>query len=152
MTIKISEDKFLIGIDLGFKTTNENEKAAIDCGSLWQRFEKEKIHGRIPNKINNEVIAAYYEYEGDHTQPYSYFIGCEVEKGTKVPDGLSSVKIGSGTFRIEVAKGRMPNCIGEAWRKIWKQNGPRKYTVDFEVYGEKSYDWQNAEVDIFLAV
>ena len=35
------EEITLIGISLGRKTTNLNGQSAIDCGSLWQKFELE---------------------------------------------------------------------------------------------------------------
>lgn len=142
----------LTGLNLGRKTTNENEQAGIDCGSLWQRFETEGIYNKIPNKLTEEVIAVYFDYEGDHTQPYSYFIGCKVSEDTETPKGLDSLLIPEQEYQKIVAKGKMPNCVADAWRAIWKSGMVRPYTYDFEVYDSRSYDWNNAEVDIFLAV
>lgn len=142
----------LIGLNLGRKTTNENEQAGIDCGSLWQRFETEGIYVKIPNKLTEEVIAVYFDYDGDHTQPYSYFIGCKVSEDTQTPEGLDSLIIPEQDYQKIVAKGQMPNCVADAWRSIWKSGIERPYTYDFEIYGSRSHDWSNAEVDIFLAV
>ncbi|MEZ0005065.1 putative transcriptional regulator YdeE [Flavobacterium sp. 28YEA47A] len=150
-----SKENFqLIGIQLDKKTTNKDGQAAIDCGSLWQQFETEKRYGQIENKIGNEIYAVYFDYDGDHTQPYSYFIGCKVAEGTLVPEGFKSLKIPAQTYTQKVAKGVMPACIGEAWREIWKEDAElnRAYQYDFEVYDERCADWNNAEVDIFLSV
>ena len=83
----------LIGIKLPHKTSNVNEQAMADCGSLWQKFEQEGIFNKVPGKTAFEIYAVYYNYEGDHTQPYSYFIGCPVAPGTEVPEGLQTLEI-----------------------------------------------------------
>ena len=49
-------------------------------------------------------------------------------------------------------------CYGQVsprvvkWVKIWEMNLARKYTVDFEVYGEKARNPQDAEIDFYIAV
>jgi len=146
-------EKFrLIGITLENKTTNENNQSGIDCGTLWARFEKEQIFNQIPNKIGNELYAVYHDYEGDETKPFAYFIGAKVSKDVTVPEGLSELNVPAQEYEKTLAKGAMPNCIGEAWKKIWASKTPRKFGFDFEVYDERSHDWTNAEVDIFLSV
>lgn len=35
---------------------------------------------------------------------------------------------------------------------LWNSDLPRKYTADFEIYGEKAQNPENAEVDILVAV
>jgi predicted transcriptional regulator YdeE len=142
----------LIGIALKNKTSNENGQSAIDCGNLWQKFEKEEIFNRIQGKISNEIFAVYHNYEGDYTKPFSYFIGCKVNPELNVPSGLDSFIIQDGNYQIFTAKGKIPDCIASAWAKIWSSDIPRAYQVDFEIYGEKSKDWTNSEIDIFISV
>lgn len=142
----------LLGIVFPGKTTNANGQSGIDCGNHWATFERENIAGRISGKVNNHVYAVYFDYDGDHTQPYRYFIGCPVESGTVVPEGLDALEIPEGDFIKIEAKGAMPDCVADAWRNIWRVNGPRAYRFDFEEYDERSANWQNAEVDIFLSV
>lgn len=142
----------LIGLALPSKTTNQNGQSMKDCGELWTRFEKEDVFSKIPNKLSNEVLAVYHDYEGDHTQPFSYFIGCKVGEGTKIPEGLNSITIPSGNYQKIIAKGKMPDCIANAWEEIWKSDIPRSFKTDFEVYDERSQDWSHAEVDIYLFV
>lgn len=38
------------------------------------------------------------------------------------------------------------------WDKIWEANIKRAYKADFEVYDERSRDWDSAEVDIFINI
>jgi predicted transcriptional regulator YdeE len=142
----------LIGLALKTKTTNVNEQSGIDCGNLWQEFEKGKYAEMIPNKLTDEVFAVYHQYEGDHTKPFSYFIGCKVKEDTEVPAGLDSLTIAKGTYQKIEAKGIMPDCVINTWKEIWVSDIPRSYKMDFEVYDERSRDWSNAEVDLYLSV
>lgn len=146
------EEFYLIGLSLKDKTSNINQQAMIDCGNLWQRFEKEKITTQIPNKLGEELFAVYHDYDGDYTQPYAYFIGCKVKKGTVAPEELDSLVIPKNRYQKIVAKGKMPDCVANAWIEIWKGDLPRAYTADFEVYDEQSKDWNNALVNIYLAI
>lgn len=142
----------LIGLKLQHKTTNQNGQSGKDCGSHWQQFEAGNYTARIPGKLNEEVVAVYYDYEGDHTQPYAYFIGCKVAPGTPVPQGMDSIEIPAGSYTNLVAKGIMPDCVADAWRHIWDTYTNRAYGYDFEIYDERSRDWNNATVDIFISV
>ena len=142
----------LIGLALKGKTTNANGQSAIDCGNMWQQFEKEGYQQKIPGKLSEEIFAVYHQYESDWTQPYAYFIGCKVKAGTAVPEELTGLTIPAGAYQQIRAKGQMPDCVADAWRAIWKSDIPRKYTADFEVYDHRSRDWNNAEVDIFIAI
>ncbi len=47
----------------------------------------------------------------------------------------------------------MPNAVINTWLDIWNRNEElsRKYTYDFEVYGEKSQNGENSEVEIYIA-
>jgi predicted transcriptional regulator YdeE len=150
-TVELEEAK-LVGLALKAKTTNINEQSNIDCGNLWQEFEKGKYAEIIPNKLTDEILAVYHQYEGDHTKPFSYFIGCKVKAGTKVPPGLETLTIAKGTYQKIDAKGKMPDCVINAWKEVWFSDIPRSYKMDFEVYDERSKDWNNAEVEVYLSV
>jgi predicted transcriptional regulator YdeE len=152
MNIVELKDIKLIGLALKIKTTNTNGQSSIDCGNLWQEFEKGKYIDIIPNKLNDQVLAVYHQYEGDHTKSFSYFIGCKVKAGSEVPAGLETLTITQGVYQKIDAKGKMPDCVINAWKEIWASDIPRTYQIDFEVYDEKSKDWNNAEVEIYLSI
>jgi predicted transcriptional regulator YdeE len=141
----------LIGISLNSKTTNQNGQSGKDCGSLWKKFESEKIAERIPNKVNNDIYAVYHDYEGDHSQPFAFFIGCVVNSTNEVPAGMHQLNISAGQYQKIVAKGKMPDCVMKAWQEIWESGINRAYTADFEIYSEQSQDSENAEVDLFIS-
>ena len=146
------EEMELIGLSLKKKTINANGQSAIDCGNLWQEFENGKYKNKIPGKPADKVLAVYYQYESDHNGPFSYFIGCPVPGGIEIPQGMERLVIPAGAYQKMVAKGKMPDCIVNAWKEIWSGDMGRAYTYDFEVYDERSLDWNNAEVDIFISV
>jgi len=142
----------LIGLRLSGKTSNEDGRSGRDCGRLWQEFEQREIAKRIPNKLSDAVYAVYFDYEGDHTAPFAYFIGCKVHPDAPVPEGLQSLHVPEQDYSKIVARGRMPSCVAEAWRAIWQSDSDRAYGYDFEVYDERSRDWSDAEVDVFVSV
>ncbi len=141
----------LIGLKLDKKTTNEGGQSSIDWGNLWQKIEKENLVERIPNKLSDDIYAVYFDYEGDHTQPFSYFIGCKVKTDTEAPQDMDSLFIPEENYSKVIAKGRMPDCITNSWRDIWSSKIDRAYNYDFEIYDERSKDWSNAEVEIFVS-
>lgn len=65
---------------------------------------------------------------------------------------MESLVIPSGTYTKKVAKGKMPDCITETWKEIWASDLPRAYKTDFEVYDERSQNWNEAEVDIKISI
>jgi predicted transcriptional regulator YdeE len=143
---------YLIGMAMKKKTFNAHGQSAIDCGNHWQEFSKQETTSRIPDKLSEDIYAVYYEYEGDHTKPYSYFIGCRVPEHTQTPEGLDSLTIPESTGESIIARGVLPDCVAAAWQEIWKSGLPRAYGYDFEVYDQRSHDWENAVVEIFLSV
>lgn len=53
-----------------------------------------------------------------------------------------------------VSKGALSQrkIIYYPWLEIWEMELDRTYTADFEIYGEKTQNLQDAEVDIMIAV
>jgi predicted transcriptional regulator YdeE len=147
-----NEEFKLIGLALAGKTTNQNDQSGIDCGNLWEKFEKEHFADRIPGKLSNNIYAVYYNYDGDHTRPFSYFIGCRIKDDVPIPPEMTQLVIPAGNFIKVVAKGKMPDCVANSWKDIWNSETDRIFDYDYEVYDERSMDWNNAEVDIFLSV
>ena len=142
----------LIGIALPGKTINDNQQSSADIGAFWQTFMKENIAAKIPGRSGDDVYAVYYDYEGDHTKPFAYFIGVPVGDDTTVPAGMTKLDIPTGKYCHFIAKGKMPDCMINAWGQIWNADIKRSYTADYEVYGSRSGDAEDAEVDIFIAV
>ncbi len=141
----------LIGIEC--RTSNLPDAAPVDIPKHWQKFYNENVIGKVPNKISNEVIALYCDYEGDYTQPYSLVIGCAVDSLDAIPTGMVGKIIPSSTYAVFQAVGEHPKALIETWTNIWQQsNLKRSYTGDFEVYGENFFSESPQKVDVLIAI
>lgn len=141
----------IIGISI--RTSNENEQASTDIPALWNKFFAEGILAKIPNKVNSNLHCIYTDYEKDHTAPYTTILGCQVENLKEVPDGLIGKTFPEANYEVFTAKGNlMEGAVYNEWTKIWNADISRTFIADFEVYGEKSHNPENAEVDIFIGI
>ena len=142
----------IIGISI--ESTNEGGQSIDDMGKLWEQFYEDGISDKISNKTSSEVYSLFTDYESDYTGKYTAIIGHKVESIEKVPDGLVGREFKGGKYAKLTAKGEMPDAIVDTWKKIWKEDKRlnRRYTVDFEVYGSKSQNGAESEVDVFIAI
>jgi len=147
---KINDFK-IIGISV--KTTNKDNQSAQDIGELWRQFQEENLFDKIPNKLSNDIYSIYTDYKSDFTDEYTTIIGIQVKSLENIPAGLVGRQFPSDNFVKFIAKGTMPKAIVDVWTDIWKRDKElhRKYTYDFEVYGEKSQQGENSEVEIYIA-
>ena len=140
-------------IGISVRTSNENGQAGQDIPALWNKFMSEGIAEKIPNKIDNSIYCIYTEYEKDHTKPYTTILGCKVENLDTIPNGMVGKTFDEANYTKHIAKGNiLHGMVFGKWTKIWNSNLDRTFTADFEVYGEKAQNPENAEVDIFVAV
>lgn len=141
----------VIGIDC--RTSNGPESGLKDIPKLWERFYSEDIIAQIPNKVSNEVMALYCDYEGDYTKPYSVVIGCCVSSIDTIPKGMVAKTIPASSYAVFKVSGEFPASLIEMWGNIWNQADlDRTYTGDFELYGEKFISEIPKELEIFIAV
>jgi predicted transcriptional regulator YdeE len=141
----------IIGISV--RTTNENEQSAKDIPALWNKLLSEEILNKIPNKISKDIVCVYTDYEKDHTKPYTTILGAIVANLDAVPEGMTGKTIEGINYEKFTAKGNLAKgVVIKEWIKIWNSDLDRIFTSDFEIYGEKAKDPENAEVDIFIAI
>jgi len=149
---KITIEPFKL-IGLAIRTTNEGQQAAQDIGDLWQRFLDENISVKIPNKVDESIYSLYTNYEGDYTRPYTAMLGCKVSSLDEVPDGMTGQAFDGGLYLKTTTRGDLMNgLIVNHWSRIWDMDLDRAYTADFELFGEKSQNPADAEVDFFVAL
>jgi beta-lactamase class D len=149
-TIK-EPSKKIIGISC--KTSNTSGTAPEDIGKLWQKFYQESISSQIPNKISDEIIALYCEYEGDWTKPYSLIIGHVVNSLNNIPSGMVGKEIPGGTYACFTAAGEHPATLIETWKRIWSNTTlQRTYTGDYELYNHRFFLQSPQEVNVFIAI
>ena len=142
----------MIGIQI---RTNNNDIMQLtkDMQNLWNKFISKDVAGQIQNKLNNTIYCVYTDYEGDYTKPYTAFLGSKVTDLSNIPTGLIGRTFQGGTYNKYIAQGNiLQGSVYEKWEEIWGLNLNRTYYADFEVYGEKSQNPENAEVEIFIGV
>lgn len=142
---------YVVGISK--RTTNEKGQMGHDILELWKTFLGQSILSKIPNKLDSTIYSVYTDYEGDFTQPYTVVLGCKVADLNNIPDGMVGISVPQGEYIRFTAKGDLnKGSVFEAWSKIWNEPLNRAYVADFEVYGEKAQNPEDAEVDIFIGV
>ena len=141
-------------IGISIRTTNANNQSQQDLGKLWGQFFAENIIEKIPNKISSQILCIYTDYESDYTGEYTTIIGVLVSTLDEIPSELIGREFESDNFQKFVAKGETQSAVVNTWIDIWKRDEElnRKYSYDFEVYGEKSQNGKNSEVEIFIAI
>jgi predicted transcriptional regulator YdeE len=142
----------IIGIPI--RTTNKDNQSQQDLGKLWGQFYADNVFDKIPNKVSDNILAIYTDYKSDFTDEYTTIIGVPVSTLDEIPNGLIGREFEADNFKKFVAKGEMPNAVVNVWLDIWQKDKElnRKYTYDFEVYGQKSHNGENSEVEIFLSI
>ena len=150
MSKLITKDTFQV---IGIKIKTSNQRAVQDIAQIWGRFFSEDIKNKIPNKLSGDVFAIYTEYEGDHSKPYSYILGCAVSSLGSIPDGMIGMTIPSAEYEVFIAKGKMPDAVVEVWQHIWQPeiDSKRSYKTDFEVYREYGNP-ESTEVEIYIGM
>ena len=140
-------------IGISIRTTNANNQSQQDLGQLWGQFFAGNIIEKIPNKISSKILAIYTDYESDYTGEYTTIIGVPVSTLAEVPSGLIGREFEAENFQKFVAKGEMQSAVVNTWIDIWQRDKElnRKYSYDFEVYGDNSNNGDNSEVEIFIA-
>ena len=146
--IEHQKHKFFIGLEL--KTNNEECSVAMPAHK--ERFFKENIIAKIPNKINGNILTLYTDYEGDYTKPYSWILGCEVSSLDFVPPGLVGKEIPTSKYAVFTTQGEFPQGLIAAWQAVWKSNLSRSYTSDFEIYRSDFDPQKNPEVKVYIAI
>lgn len=142
-------------IGIATRTTNQDGQAMKDIEALWQRFWDEKIQGKIPNKVSDDIYAVYTDYESDYTAPYTVVIGLPTQSLKDIPKGFWGITIESGEYEKFTSKGKMPEAVVSTWLKIWgddKLNTRRTYQADFTVHGAKYFNGDQSEVETFISV
>ena len=149
---KVNLESFKI-VGIAVRTTNQNAKSAKDIMELWQRFYSENISSLILNKIDEDIYSVYTDYKSDYTADYTTILGYRVSSIDNLPAGLEGRAFDGGNYLEIKAKGTRPLSVFNTWQEIWVKDKElnRKYTADFEVYGKKSHDPDNSEVEIFIA-
>lgn len=144
---------------ISIRTSNANEMSGKGfIPQQWDRFMKEGLLSKIPNKVDSNILAVYTDYESDANSAYSFMIGARVHSAEDVPLGMVAKKVPAGRYAVFISeKGFVGKVVPQTWSRIWaipksSPGGNRTYRADFEVYDQRAADPQNAEVDIYVGI
>ncbi len=146
--VEQQKQKYFIGLEL----RTDNAKCSKAMPLHKDKFFKENIPAKIPNKVNGDILALYTDYEGDFTQPYSWILGCEVSSLDEVPEGLVGKVIPASKYAVYTTKEPFPQGLIAAWQAVWNSKLHRSYTSDFEVYAADFDPQKNPEVKLYIAI
>ena len=150
--MEIVEIGRILIIGIFINTTNESGKSQIDIAQLWNGFQTQNIMAKIPNRVGNDVYAVYTNYQGDHTQPYDFFIGCAVSSFEEIPDGMKGISIAAGSYgKIEATGENSQKAVFDAWQQVWNSEMNRVYQTDFERYTPTNIPG-NFDISVFVGL
>jgi len=146
----------VVGIEA--RTSNAREMTSEgSIGKIWERFRRQNLAEKIPNRADSNIIAVYTDYASDEHGDYTYLLGAKVTAVAETPEGMSVRNVPTGRYAIfSSARGAVPKVVIEAWQRIWVEprtaEYSRNYRTDFERYGTESADPANSRVDIYIGV
>jgi len=159
MNPKIVDQPEFRVVGIAARTSNSQEMAGKGrIAELWGRFFQESVASRIPDKLDDAILAVYTDYAGDHNGEYTLVIGARVTTGTQPPTGMVAKTVPAGHYTVLTSeKGPVERVVPAAWQKIWSTakstlGGERGYVADFEVYHERAANPADAQVDIYIEI
>jgi predicted transcriptional regulator YdeE len=157
--VTVSEQKEFTVVGIAVRTTNAREMTADGIiPKQWQKVMSEGLISKIPNRVDNDLLAVYCDYASDKDGEYTYLIGARVKAGTQAPEGMVARTVPAGKYAMfTTEKGPVAKVVTGAWMRIWalgksEPGGDRAYKADFEVYDEHGADPANVQVDIYVGM
>jgi predicted transcriptional regulator YdeE len=140
----------IIGISV--RTTNVSNKALKDIGELFGNFVGQNMMGKIPEKITEDIYCVYTDYESDYNGPYTAIVGCKVNSLDDIPTDFIGKTIPGAKYQVYKSTGKLSISLTRTWEEIWNTDIDRRYSADFDIYGEKAKDYENAEVETYVSI
>ena len=143
---------------VGFKTrVKDDETMSEKISNLWKKLYSEKGAKNIENRINDNAIGVYYNYNNENGFEYDCLTGCEIKSTIgEIPEDMIKIQIPEGKYAKFIIMGNPEKAVGEFWNKFWEEFGKEKsdirnYTYDFEEYIAGS-DYENTEIHIYISI
>jgi predicted transcriptional regulator YdeE len=148
----------VIGIEV--RTTNAKEASSDGViGKQWQKFFRDGVLEKIPNRADSNLYAVYSNYADGRNGEYSFLIGAKVPEGSVPPAGLVLKTVPAGNYAVITSEqGPVVKVVVAAWQRVWKVEdehtlgGQRAYAADFELYDQRGSDPQNSQVDLYIGL
>lgn len=158
-TTTVNQKEFVV-IGISARTNNAQEAAGNGViAKQWEKFYKEGILDKIPNKADANTYVVYCDYASDKNGDYSYTIGAKVSAAATVPPGMVAKTVSAGKYVVIASeRGPIPKVNVDAWQRIWdledrvQLGGKRGYKTDFEVYDQRARDPKDSQIDIYVGI
>jgi predicted transcriptional regulator YdeE len=158
-TIVNQESFQVIGISASTNNANESGPGGI-IGKLWQQFVTQGLLNKIPDRVDQSIIAVYTDYASDANGEYTFVLGAKVKPAPNpvVPEGMVVRTVPAGKYAVFTSqRGPVAKVVVETWKQIWAYfqspaNGQRVCRADFEVYDQRAADPNNSQVEIYVGV
>jgi predicted transcriptional regulator YdeE len=147
---------------IGIQVRTSNAKEMTGGGAIprqWNKFFKEGIADKIPNKVDSTIYAVYTNYASDYNGEYDFIIGMKVSRVSDVPPGMVAKTVPKGKYAVVAsAKGPVAEIVPKAWQQVYSLDdnkqlgGARAYRADFELYDQRSQNPQDAQVDLYIGL
>jgi predicted transcriptional regulator YdeE len=144
---------------MGIEVRTNNTAGDKVIPRQWDRFFKEGLLEKIPNRADDNILAVYSDYASDHRGDYDYLIGARVQDGSTALAGMIVKVIPKSRYAVVTTdQGPGGKVVSEAWQRIWTLEetgglgGRRTYKADFEVYDQRSRDPNRSQVDIYVGI
>ena len=141
---------YIIGISV--RTINKDNQSGNDIGNLWNKWFSEDLSTKIPNKISDDIINMYTDYNSDEHDFYTAVLGHKVSSLDMIPEGFIGKHILDENYKEFISKGKLPECVLNTWEIIWNSKLDRKYTADFDVYNSMTMNPEDVEVITYLSI
>ncbi|HZS54314.1 MAG TPA: GyrI-like domain-containing protein [Bryobacteraceae bacterium] len=155
--VKLHVDSF-IAAGISARTTNAQEMTtSAQIPKLWQRLTSENFLARIPDRVDDHVIALYTGYESDKNGPYTFILGAKVSSKKNLPPEFVAREVASGQYAMFTEQGGPPpEMTVNLWKRIWSLEKPgtleRAYKTDYEVHYSPANDVAKSRVDIYIGL
>lgn len=161
MTPTIVEMKSFQVVGLWTSTSRDKEQTpdAI-IAKEWKRFLSENLLEKIPDRIDQQVIAVYTDFATDARSQYSFILGAKVRPvpNPVIPEGMVVKTVPAGKYAVfATPRGPAATVIPETWKRIRAYfaapgHGERAYLADFDVYKDGVANRNDTQVDIYVGV
>jgi predicted transcriptional regulator YdeE len=158
MKPKLTESSEFEVIGIEARTNNAQESGGDGAiPKQWQRLFMENLLSRIPDRLDQSIVAVYSNYASDWNGNYTYILGAKVKPGTKAPEGMVAKSVPGGRYlEFTSSRGRPEKVVPDMWKEVWTRfqipgNPARAYRADYEIYGDLS-DPTNMQVKLYVGI
>jgi len=159
MSPQVSQVQGFTVVGITGRTNNANEMTPSGIiGKLWGRLMQENLLTKIPDRVDENIVAVYTDYASDKDGDYTFVIGAKVSQDSEIPAGMIGTKVATGKYAdFTSERGPANRVVPELWQTINSlaknvPGGDRVYHSDFEVYDQRARNPQDAIVDVFVGI